>query len=472
MQMNPDSGLMVAGLAAAGLAAWGASSLTYQIYKYIRATPLQRRRLRHSYRVRATWKRTAMNTSLVRVDEASKGKTDPFNGKPQKPRTMVPKIKVFPEPWGLRIMLKTIAKVGLDEVEKASGWLADAWDCESVEVIRKSPGVLEIRAVVGQPLDEHFPYDFGGDDLVLPVGRNSWGKLIGLTLRELSGVKVAGLPGFGKTTLLTAWIAKLAQRADVQFCVFDGKTADPRYGDWSHMGERAIFVVGDNPEAANQKLTEIVRLIKDRPGHLVDERGTHKFWKHGPTPLNPLVLVVMDECHNFSDTKGLTGQYKAVVESNQRMMQTVSKEGRGTGVIGIFLTQKQTGDAIPTAVRDNLGVGICFATFTIEAAEAALGAAIRKDEPNDPTLLNDQERFNGVAVVTGLPGLGARYDRVRIGDVDEDQVLKLIQASGHLRRDVIPAAAPVLRDTATADEKAGGSVPLQKPATRSRKKAS
>ncbi|MFE7659242.1 hypothetical protein ACFU6M_41455, partial [Streptomyces bottropensis] len=212
--------------------------------------------------------------------------------------------------------------------------------------------------------------------------------------------------------------------------------------------------------------------IKDRPAALVEERGTHKFWKQGPTETNPLVLVLMDECHNYIDAAGLKGKDKELIEANQRLMRTVAKEGRGLGVIPVVGTQKQTSDAIPTAVRDNLEVGVCFATFTIDGAEAALGNGIRKDEENQPTTLIDKERFAGVCVVTGVPGLSGRYDRVRVGDIDEAAMLQLVAASIGYRADVIPAAAPTVRDVSA--DSAGTTVPLQKeaPKTTRRRKAS
>jgi DNA segregation ATPase FtsK/SpoIIIE, S-DNA-T family len=470
------STMQIAPLAVAGslvvLAAGGAVRLTIVTYRYIRATPLQRERIRHAWRINRRWRRLAPNVGLARIDENTRGRQG-ANGGTAKPITVVPKMKAFPEPWGIRAVIQTIPKVGVQEVEKAGAWLADAWQCESVEVTRLQAGLVEIRGIVGDPLADHHPYVWPEPgDWALPMGHNPWMRQLAIPLRQLSGIKVAGLPGYGKTMLMLAWVASLANRPEFQFAVFDGKTSDARYGDWGQAGERALFVVGDNPETANQRLTELVRLLKDRPAALVEERGTHKFWKTGPTERNPLVLVVMDECHNYADTKGLTGKDKQVIESNQRMMQTISKEGRGLGVIGIFGTQKQTGDAIPTAVRDNLEVGVCFATFTIDAAEAALGSGIRKDEPNQPIALVDKDTNVGVCVVTGVPGLGGRYDRLRVGDLDEDQLPGYIASTARFRRDVIPAAAPVVVDVSsdsTEDAGAGQTVPLQKKPRRTRK---
>ncbi|MEW1616629.1 MULTISPECIES: hypothetical protein [unclassified Streptomyces] len=462
---------LFAGIALAVLVGWGAFRLFITSYRYIRATPLQRARMRHAWSVSLRWKRLAPNLGLARVDENTKGKKS-MDGKPVKPTVVVPKIRVIPEPWGLRVLVRTIPKVGVEEFDKAAGWLADAWGCQTVEVRRVSAGLLELRGLVGNPLDDHFPFQLPDGDWVLPLGRNPWARDLVIPLRDLSGVKVAGMPGFGKTMLMLGWLASLAHSPAVQFAVFDGKTSDPRFGDWGEVGQRAMFIVGDNPEAAHQRLTDLVRLIKDRPAQLVEERGTHKFWKHGPTETIPLVLVVMDECHNYIDASGLRGKDKELIEANQRLMRTIAKEGRGLGVIPIVGTQKQTGDAIPTAVRDNLEVGVCFAVSTIDAAEAALGDGIRKDEENQPTKLRDKERFAGVCVVTGVPGLGGEYDRVRVGDIDELALVQSVVSSVQLRRDVIPTPAPVVRDAGSAGVPLQKTADEEKPKTTRRRKAS
>jgi DNA segregation ATPase FtsK/SpoIIIE, S-DNA-T family len=460
-------GPLALGAVAVTVVGWGAVRLIRWTIAYYQADTDLRANMRLVIRVRRRWAKLAPNVGLVRVDENSKRQVA-MDGTKKPEHRIYPAINAVPTPYGFRAWCPTIPGVGLAEFEKASAWLADAWGAEVVEVKRPKPGVVELRALVTNPLDRHHPYAFPDvEEWRLPIGLNPWGDLITVNLRDLSGIKVAGMPGYGKTMLMLGWLGTLARSGKVQFAIFDGKTADPRYGDWGEVGQRAMLIVGDNPEAANQALTELVRLIKDRPAQLVAERGTHKFWRDGPTETIPLVLVLMDECHNYIDASGLKGKDKELIEANQRLMRTVAKEGRGLGVIPIVGTQKQTTDAIPSAVRDNLEVGICFAVFTIDAAIAALGDGIRADEPNHPMALLDKDRFQGVCVVTGVPGLAGRYDRVRVGDIDEAAVVQLVDSAGHLRRDVIPAPAPTVRDVSA--ESAGTTVPLQK--TQKRKTA-
>src|SRR5918993_399050 len=120
-------------------------------------------------------------------------------------------------------------------------------------------------------------------------------------------------------------------------------------------------------------------------------------------------------------------------------------KGRNVAIQVMLLTQRATGDAIPTRIRDNCQVAISFATRTVDGAVAALGEEIRQHPDVSPVLLNDPA-YVGVAV-TSLPGRPG-FQRVRTPQVDHHQVAAIIRATAGLRRD--PAAllaeqAPGLR---------------------------
>src|SRR4029453_8866583 len=86
------------------------------------------------------------------------------------------------------------------------------------------------------------------------------------------------------------------------------------------------------------------------------------------------------------------------------------RKGRNVAIQVMLLTQRATGDAIPTRIRDNCQVAISFATRTIDGAVAALGEEIRQHPDASPVLLNDPA-YVGVAV-TSLPGRPG-FHRVR-----------------------------------------------------------
>ena len=398
----------------------------------------QRALLLQAQRIRRWWRHDSviLNLSQTYKRELRDGKV--------KTVTVRPRVQVAAQPWGVQVRMGTVPGVGIAEVERHASHLADCWRAESVEVERMRQGTVEMRVIDGDLIAEHRPYPWpvDRDAWVLPIGHNAWGEPVVVSLPDVPGVKVGGLSGFGKTVLLSGWVAGFADRPEVQFVVLDGKTRNPALGDWSILDGRAMAMVGDDPADANEKLVQLAELVKSRPERLRAERGTHKFWTHGPTTENPLVVVVLDEAHNYVDTAGTSKAEREVIEANQRHIRTLVKEGRSTGVVSIPATQKATADALPTAIRDNLPVGVCFATSTVEAAEAVLGAGIRADEPNLPTNLRDKTRYQGVCVVTGLPGLDGSYARVRVGDIYDDELAARLADTTHLRRDLADLIGP------------------------------
>ena len=96
--------------------------------------------------------------------------------------------------------------------------------------------------------------------------------------------------------------------------------------------------------------------------------------------------------------------------SCRRLVEELVRKGRNVAIQVMLLTQRATGDAIPTRIRDNCQVAISFATRTLDGAVAALGEEIRQHPDASPVLLNDPA-YVGVAV-TSLPGRPG-FHRVR-----------------------------------------------------------
>ena len=116
-------------------------------------------------------------------------------------------------------------------------------------------------------------------------------------------------------------------------------------------------------------------------------------WHLGPSPSWPLVVVVIDEAHTFfHERKGTSPEVKAhnaVVAELSRLVEELIRKGRNVAIQVMLLTQRATGDAIPTRIRDNCQVAISFATRTLDGAVAALGEEIRQHPDASPVLLND-----------------------------------------------------------------------------------
>jgi DNA segregation ATPase FtsK/SpoIIIE, S-DNA-T family len=95
---------------------------------------------------------------------------------------------------------------------------------------------------------------------------------------------------------------------------------------------------------------------------------------------------VIDEAHTFfHERKGTSTEVKAhnaLVAELSRLVEELIRKGRKVAIQVMLLTQRATGDAIPTR-RDNCQVAISFATRTMDGAVAALGEEIRQ-HPEPP----------------------------------------------------------------------------------------
>ena len=123
---------------------------------------------------------------------------------------------------------------------------------------------------------------------------------------------------------------------------------------------------------------------------------------------------LIDEAHTFfHERKGTSPEVKAhnaLVAELSRLVEELMRKGRNVAIQVMLLTQRATGDAIPTRIRDNCQVAISFATRTVDGAVAALGEEIRQHPDASPVQLNDPA-YVGVAV-TSLPGRPG-FHRVR-----------------------------------------------------------
>ena len=78
----------------------------------------------------------------------------------------------------------------------------------------------------------------------------------------------------------------------------------------------------------------------------------------------------IDEVQTFLDVKGAGKQDKEKITA---IIADLIKKGRSAGIFLILATQKPTADAIPTSIRDNIGIRACFHVATREAEQAVLG---------------------------------------------------------------------------------------------------
>jgi S-DNA-T family DNA segregation ATPase FtsK/SpoIIIE len=219
--------------------------------------------------------------------------------------------------------------VGLDQVTKMAGHLANAWGCLRVDVAQHAPGLLLLRGFVSDPLARVWQVKPDGQALLdwrLHVGIDDEANQIHLPLANLSGITIAGVPGTGKTSLQRWWLCQLTPHPAVQIAVLDGKVSDPADGDYGLLLPRCFAAAGDDLQDANQLLGELWRAMRARSAWLRSQRGSAQFWDVGPTVDCPLVVVVVDESHTF--VTGASRKDRETCESNVWYLTKLAKEGR------------------------------------------------------------------------------------------------------------------------------------------------
>ncbi|WP_104779031.1 MULTISPECIES: FtsK/SpoIIIE domain-containing protein [Streptomyces] len=431
-------GSLVVDMALVLLVGWA----VWWIVRYLRADAMTRQSIRQAVRVRCGWKRLAPMLKLAATDKtptalASLANTD---GKPIKPRVLIPALKVTHDAYGVIARASCLPGVGLTQFQKAAPHLADAWKCTRVAITQDKPGQVVIRGVRLDPLKlptEHRPTGDAPDETAQwDLGLDEYAQPVSVDLTQVPGVTVAGLPGFGKTSLINRLLSDWAPSPCVQFACADGKVSAAHEGDYADWVQRMFAFVGDDLEEANKLFRDLVELRRLRSAWVRKALGVKSMWDEGPSENWPLVVLVIDEAHTyFRDHKGSdpkTKKLAALAAENARLVEDLVKKGRSVGMLVILATQKSTGDAIPTFIRDVCPVGLSFAQKTAEAAVAALGEEIREWPDANPVNLQDPT-YVGVASMNHQSQPG--FTRIRTPYVSDADAARIADSTAHLTAD-------------------------------------
>lgn len=268
----------------------------------------------------------------------------------------------------------------------------------------------------------------------VPYGMGEDGRARSLSLANLSGVVGGGVPGSGKTASLNYLLSGLAQNPCVQFTVMDMKGGS----DWSWIEPRAARFTNEDEdfEAIALTVEQMHSIMRHRLATQKESHGSANFWNLPASPDYPAMVLVIDECQTVFETVGMSKEERAKAEQIRRRISALIKKGRSVGMVTILTTQKPTADALPTAIRDNCGLRLCWRVVTREAAEAVLGAIPAGTEilPTDIP-----SSMPGVAVVASDRG---GFERVRFGYISEADAESLADETAALRRplaDFLPA---------------------------------
>jgi S-DNA-T family DNA segregation ATPase FtsK/SpoIIIE len=382
-----------------------------------------RERTRQARRLAAEWPLLAQTLGLGYRDQWTR-------------QHRFPTAEFVADDQGVTATVSAIAGAGLADYQRAAGYLADTWGCVTVRAEQQGPGLIRLRGLHRDPLLDLARVDLSG---IAPASLTSWwlgwaedASPVFIRSAEVSGTVVGGLAGFGKTMLVAHLLGQLAPSPAVQFVLIDGKGGP----DYDRLIPRAWLSAKDDLEGVRDVLRQAHCLMLDRQASIASVLGVTDAWHVGPSPSWPLVVMVIDEAHTFfHERKGTSPEVKAhnaVVAELSRLVEELVRKGRNVAIQVMLLTQRSTGDAIPTRIRDNCQVAISFATRTLDGAVAALGEEIRQHPDASPVLLNDPV-YVGVAV-TSLPGRPG-FHRVRTPQVDHHQHAAIIRDTARLRAD-------------------------------------
>jgi DNA segregation ATPase FtsK/SpoIIIE, S-DNA-T family len=413
---------------------------------YLRADRRLRPVLRRAWWIKWTWRRTARRVGLVQVERV---RPPWWSSRPPGTviiRELVPSVRSVAEWWGVRIDVSTLGRLGVDELTAAAPHLADAWRVPQVRVAQVRPGLVRLRALLHDPLTQPTtwtePADPAAELEVWTAGVDADAQPVTIRSSGVSGIVVAGLAGYGKTSFINARFCQLAPSAAVQFVLIDGK-GGPDYDD---LFARAWLHAKDDPQRVRDHLARVRDLLVVRQRCIRAVLGVKNVWHVGPSVAWPLVVVVIDEAHTFlNETKGNDADSKrldALARETARLVEELIRKGRNVGIQVILATQKATGDAIPTKIRDNCQVAVSFAQRTSEAATAVLGSDITSAPDEHPRRLQDPA-YVGVAsmVAEGRPG----FTLVRCPYVPDSIADQIARQTAQLVCDPL-ALLPTVRD--------------------------
>jgi DNA segregation ATPase FtsK/SpoIIIE, S-DNA-T family len=375
------------------------------------------------------------------------------NDPAQPARLRFPRARFRADEFGIVATVKTVPGVDRLAFEEQAVHVANSWRCHRVQVHQGSPGRLTVRGLRTDPLTLPYPaadappgvyrpaeIATASGDLRLYLGRDEWSAHRSFPLRGTAGITVGGLPDYGKTSMVLSWLAQLAGSGAVQFVFIDGKGG----GDYAGWADRAWLFTGDDLPSAAGVLEDVHALMRARLASVARPGEVRNRWHVGPSPEWPLVVTVIDECHTFLALDDVKGDHQAErhVRTCRALTGQLVRKGRSVLFLTVMVTQKQTSDAIPTAIRDNCRLGVSFAARTRDAAVAALGEHIREYPSYCPTRLLDPV-YVGVATCS-LPTGHDPFVRLRVPEITEEAADARAALTAPLRRDPrLPLQSPV-----------------------------
>ncbi|MFK4209755.1 tyrosine-type recombinase/integrase [Streptomyces sp. NPDC030920] len=137
-----------------------------------------------------------------------------------------------------------------------------------MSVLPDGPGRVVIRGVRSDPLTTpttHRPTGLPPVELTRwELGIDEYAAKVCVSLANVPGVTVAGVPGAGKTSGVNKFVCDFAPSPSVQIVTADGKVSRASEGDYADLVKRMFAFCGDDLDEANALFKRLVELRKRR----------------------------------------------------------------------------------------------------------------------------------------------------------------------------------------------------------------
>ena len=287
---------------------------------------------------------------------------------------------------------------------------AEAW----LKIILFTTDPLEEDQTIYEPL----PLDEEAMKVVCAV--DSVGEQQAVSFKNVSGMTVAGVPGSGKTAGLTSFLLPVALSEDVELNIIDGKGGH----DWAAYKPICGYYSNDDEDLQAMKdyLEAAVEDMRERVQTMPEKLGVANFWSASLERRRAAgvkhKIIVIDECQNYFEKRTGDKEATALTQEIVRLATSIVKKGRSAGITLIATTQKPTADSLPTGLRDNCALKICFRVTTKEAQKAALGD-IDLDDSNNALSINKA----GGAVLLSENGNASRVRFFYMAPSDQERLI-------------------------------------------------
>lgn len=247
---------------------------------------------------------------------------------------------------------------------------------------------LKILLFTSDPLEEdqtiYEPLPLDEEAMKVVCAIDSVGEEQAVSFKNVSGMTVAGVPGSGKTAGLTSFLLPVALSEDVELNIIDGKGGH----DWSAYKPICGYYSNNDEDLQAMKdyLESAVEDMRERVQTMPEKLGVANFWSASLERRRAAgvkhKIIVIDECQNYFEKRTGDKEATALTQEILRLATSLVKKGRSAGITLIATTQKPTADSLPTGLRDNCALKICFRVTTKEAQKAALGDIDLDDSNN------------------------------------------------------------------------------------------